>query len=121
VFDGPRLITTKVGSRKFQGRWGAGGWSQQRFARRREKQATEAAQAAADTAARILTPCAGTLDAVILGGDRRAMVPLRDDRRLTPVFALETPPFLDVPDPRLSVLQTTPDHFRAVRIRLLDP
>ncbi|GAA1508385.1 acVLRF1 family peptidyl-tRNA hydrolase [Sphaerisporangium rubeum] len=121
VFDGTRLVVSKVGSRQVHGRSAAGGWSQQRFARRREKQAAEASQAAADTAARVLTPHLPTLDAVVLGGDRRTMTSLRADRRLSPLFALETPPFLDVPDPRLAVLQRTPDDFRSVRIRVLDP
>ncbi|MFC6083310.1 acVLRF1 family peptidyl-tRNA hydrolase, partial [Sphaerisporangium aureirubrum] len=112
VFEGSRLVASKVGSRQVHGRSAAGGWSQHRFARRREKQAGEAAQAAADTAARILTPQTPTLEAVILGGDRRAITPLRSDPRLKTVFALETPPFLDVPDPKLAILQATPHDFR---------
>ncbi len=35
VFEGSRLVESKVGSRHVQGRTAAGGWSQQRFARRR--------------------------------------------------------------------------------------
>ncbi|MEV7968002.1 acVLRF1 family peptidyl-tRNA hydrolase [Sphaerisporangium sp. NPDC088356] len=121
VFEGERLVVSKVGSRLVHGRSAAGGWSQHRFARRREKQASEASQAAADVAVRVLVPHAGTLDAVVLGGDRRAIDALREDRRIEAVFALETGPFLDVPDPRLAVLQETPARFRAVRIRVIDP
>ncbi|GII79219.1 hypothetical protein Sru01_42010 [Sphaerisporangium rufum] len=121
IFEGERLVASKVGSRLVQGRSAAGGWSQQRFARRREKQAAEAAGAAADVAARVLAPRAGELAAVVLGGDRRAVGALRGDRRLAAVFALETGPFLDVPDPRLAVLRETPRRFRAVAVRLLDP
>jgi Peptide chain release factor 1 (eRF1) len=120
VFDGDRLVASKVGARHVQGRTAAGGWSQQRFARRRTKQAKEALRAAADVAARVLTPHLPELDAVVLGGDRRAIEALRDDPRLAGVFALETPPFLTVPDPRLAVLQAAPALFRAVRIRVLD-
>jgi hypothetical protein len=52
VFTGypPALADSKVGSRLVHGRSAAGGWSQHRFARRREKQANEALDAAADTA-----------------------------------------------------------------------
>ncbi|MFC7385664.1 acVLRF1 family peptidyl-tRNA hydrolase [Sphaerisporangium rhizosphaerae] len=121
VFEGRRLVASKVGSRLVHGRSAAGGWSQQRFARRREKQAGEASQAAADVAARVLVPRVAALDAVVLGGDRRAVDALRADRRLAPLFVLEAGPFLDVPDPRLAVLQDTPKNFRAVRVRLLDP
>ena len=38
VFDGDRLVASKVGSRQVHGRSAAGGRSQQRFARRREGQ-----------------------------------------------------------------------------------
>ncbi|WP_142259377.1 acVLRF1 family peptidyl-tRNA hydrolase [Thermopolyspora flexuosa] len=121
VFDGERLVASKVGARHVQGRTAAGGWSQQRFARRREKQANEALRAAADVAARVLAPRLAELHAVVLGGDRRAVDALRGDPRLAGVFALAAPPFLTVPDPKLAVLESTPALFRAVRIRVLDP
>ncbi|WP_062437689.1 acVLRF1 family peptidyl-tRNA hydrolase [Herbidospora daliensis] len=122
VFEGDRLLVSKVGSRLVHGRSAAGGWSQQRFARRREKQADEALGAAADVAARVLLPPAGEgLAGFVVGGDRKAIDELRGDRRLAPLFALETGPFLTVPDPRLAVLEKTPEEFRAVRIRVVDP
>ncbi|GIH24713.1 hypothetical protein Aph01nite_30230 [Acrocarpospora phusangensis] len=120
VFEGDRLVVSKVGNRLVHGRSAAGGWSQQRFARRREKQSAEAFQAAADVAARVLLPHAGELDAFVTGGDRRAVDELRGDRRLGPLFALEREPFLTVPDPKLAVLTETPGLFRAVRIRVVD-
>ncbi len=123
VFTGspPRLAASKVGSRLVHGRSAAGGQSQQRFARRREKQAAEALGAAADTAARVFGGYPGTLDAVVLGGDRRAVAGLRDDPRLAGYFRLATGRFLTVPDPRLRVLQDTPRLFRAIRIQLTGP
>ena len=42
VFEGRRLVSSKVGSRQVHGRSAAGGWSQQRFARRREGQVSVA-------------------------------------------------------------------------------
>ncbi len=121
IFQGDELVSSKVGSRQVHGRSAAGGWSQRRFARRREKQVDQAHEAAAEVALRVLGPHTGGLEAVILGGDRRAVDALRADRRLAPVFALEAEPFLTVPDPRLAVLTTTPAQFRAVRIRIVDP
>ncbi|MEU6411139.1 acVLRF1 family peptidyl-tRNA hydrolase [Microbispora sp. NPDC046933] len=121
VFTGARLVTGKVGSRQVHGRSAAGGWSQQRFARRRDKQSAEALRAAADVAVRVLLPRLADLEAVVLGGDRRSIDEIRLDRRLAPLFALEAGPFLTVPDPRPAVLEGTPELFRAVRIRLLDP
>ena len=111
----------RSGSRLVHGRSAAGGTSQQRFARRREKQASEALGAAADTAAAVFGPYSGRLDAVVLGGDRRAIAGLRDDPRLRPYFKLAVERFLTVPDPRLAVLRGTPRLFRAIRIRLTEP
>jgi hypothetical protein len=77
--------------------------------------------AAADNVVRILVPEVARLDAVVLGGDRSAVDEVLTDRRLEPLLPLVTGRLLDVPDPRLTVLQGTPDLFRSVRIRLLDP
>lgn len=123
VFTGspPRLAASKVGSRLVHGRSAAGGRSQHRFARRREKQAAEALSAAADTAVAVLGPFGGELDAMVLGGDRRAVSALRDDPRLKRFFDLAGDRFLTVPDPRLAVLRDTPRMFSAIRIRLTEP
>ena len=43
VADGPELVVSKVDTHYVQGRTAAGGWSQQRFARRRDNQAKAAA------------------------------------------------------------------------------
>ena len=123
VFAGspPRLVSSKTGSRLVHGRSAAGGQSQQRFARRRENQAASALAAAADTALRIFSPYAGHLDAVVLGGDRRAIAGVSADSRLRPVLKQAVDRFLTVPDPRLAVLRDTPRLFLAVRIRLTGP
>ncbi len=122
VFTGanPRLAASKVGSRLVHGRSAAGGTSQQRFARRREKQAREALEDAADCALGVFGSFAGRLDALVLGGDQRSVVAVRKDARLQPYYAVAVDRFLTVPDPRLAVLQGTPRLFRAVRIRLTD-
>jgi hypothetical protein len=121
VFTGsePVLVASKVGSRLVHGRSAAGGQSQQRFARRRENQAHQALSAAADTAAAVFGPF--KLDALVLGGDRRALAAIRKDARLAPYFERAVDNVLTVPDPRLSVLRATPRLFRAVRITLTEP
>ena len=127
VFTGypPALADAKTGSRLVHGRSAAGGWSQHRFARRREKQASEALQAAAGAAADVFGRRGGQggekLDAVVLGGDKRAMAELRQDPRLAPYLAIATDRFLTVPDPKRAVLEATPRLFLAVRIRLTEP
>jgi hypothetical protein len=76
-----------------------------------------ALEAAADVAARILLPHRGDLDAVVLGGDRRALAEVLDDVRLRPLRPLVEDRVLDVPDPRLKVLRDTPDRFRSTILR----
>jgi hypothetical protein len=117
VFSGRRLVASKVGSRQVHGRHRAGGSSQQRFARRREGQARVALEAAADVAVRVLLEYRSDLEAVVLGGDRRALGEVLEDVRLRPLRPLVAERVLDVPDPRLKVLQGTPDRFRATVLR----
>jgi Actinobacteria/chloroflexi VLRF1 release factor len=123
IFAGapPRLAASKTGSRLVHGRSAAGGTSQQRFARRREKQAGEALSAAADAAVGVFDGYPGHLDALVLGGDRLAIGRMRQDDRLRPYFERAVERFLTVPEPRLAVLRDTPRLFRAVRIRLIEP
>jgi VLRF1 release factor-like protein len=124
VFSGspPVLAASKTGRRPVHGRSAAGGWSRQRFARRRENQAATALRAAADAATEVFG-CYGAarLDAVVLGGDKRAAAGLRGDARLEEYLAKAAERFLTVPDPRLAVLRDIPRAFLATRIRLTEP
>src|SRR5579863_10300602 len=90
VFAGspPRLVSSKTGSRPVHGRSAAGGWSQHRFARRRENQAATALRAAADAAVAIFGP--HRLDDLVLGGDKRSIAGIRGDPRLAPYLAVAT-------------------------------
>jgi hypothetical protein len=98
--SGLTVSDSKTGQRHVQGRTKAGGQSQQRFARRRDNQARQAYEAAADHAARIL---AGVRGPVITGGDRTAVEEVLADSRLRHVTVAG--PWLAVPDPRRSVLE----------------
>jgi hypothetical protein len=69
-------------------------------------------------AARVLLEHRRDLDAVVLGGDRRALAEVLEDPRLRPLAALVSERVLDVPDPRSAVLQATPDRFQATVLRL---
>jgi hypothetical protein len=69
---GPAPVASKVGKRHVQGRTKAGGWSQQRFARRRDNQARAALEAADEHAARILDGLQGPL---VYGGIEEAAPP----------------------------------------------
>jgi hypothetical protein len=113
-----RIVVSRTDRRLVQGRSAAGGWSQQRFARRRAGQARQSLQAAARDAAEVLLPRLSEVDAVVLGGDRRALDELRADRRLTPLFARAEPRVLDVGEPSRAVLEEAAGRARSVEIVL---
>ena len=120
VFRGRALVDSKVGAKPVHGRHRAGGSSSGRFARRRAGQARVALQAAAEVAVRVLRgPAeASELEAVVLGGDRGALDTVLSDPRLAAVRNLAVERVLAVPDPRLRVLEATPDAFLATIVRL---
>ena len=120
VFEGIELVASKCGSRPVHGRTSAGGSSQHRFARRRENQVRVALAAAAAAAERVLLPAVGTLDAVVTGGDRRALDTVLSNPALAPLRTLISGPVLDVPDPRRSVLVKAGPMARLVHIRLVE-
>lgn len=75
---GDTIAESKVGQRHVQGRSKAGGWSQKRFARRREQQARVAYEAAAQYAGRLL----GSVPLLITGGDRTGVEEVLSTARL---------------------------------------
>ena len=127
VADGTELAVSKVERFYVQGRTAAGGWSQQRYARRRDNQATAATERAADIVARVLLPYAPGVqpppDAPILslvcGGDRATVEAVLADRRLAPLVAVRHAHLLDAAEPRLEVLRDAVTAARKVRIHLM--
>jgi hypothetical protein len=107
--EGETMVEHKIGQRHVQGRTKAGGQSQQRFARRRDNQARQAYEAAADHAARILRP-----GPVVTGGDRPAVDEVLTDPRLAGLRVVE--PWLPVPDPRRAVLDQAVLDARALLV-----
>jgi len=112
---GERLVESKVGQRHVQGRTKAGGQSQQRFARRRDNQARQAYEAAADHAARILGEGAPLL---VTGGDHAAVQEVLGDIRLRRVDVV--PPWLPVPDPKRGVLEQAVRDAASASIEVLN-
>ncbi|RRO18099.1 hypothetical protein EIL87_07520 [Saccharopolyspora rhizosphaerae] len=102
------------------GRNKAGGWSQQRFARRREGQSARSLAAAADAVARTLLPVADELDGLVLGGDRTALRALAEDSRLTSLFDRAEERVLDVAEPRRAVLDEAAKRAVAVEVEVRD-
>jgi hypothetical protein len=119
--DGPRLVASKVDTHYVQGRTAAGGWSQHRFARRRDNQAKAAAADGAAIVGRLLLPEVRTLSALVTGGDRTAVDAVLAARELAPLAALRAERFLDVPEPRHAVLVTAVAQARTVRILVREP
>ncbi|QGN33632.1 acVLRF1 family peptidyl-tRNA hydrolase [Microlunatus sp. Gsoil 973] len=118
VFDGTRLVDSKVGSSYVQSRTKAGGWSQQRYARRRGNQARQLYDRAADAAASVLLPVADDLEAVARGGDRAGVDAVLDDPRFREITKLVLPRIYPTEDPRLRVLEAFPEAYLAITIEL---
>ncbi len=121
VFDGADLVASKVGSRPVHGRSAAGGWSQQRFARRREGQVRIALSAAAQAACDVVLPQLSRLDAVVTGGDRKAIDTVLAQPALRPLTPLVVDRVLDVGDPKAAVLRQSLAACRAIRVELREP
>jgi Actinobacteria/chloroflexi VLRF1 release factor len=121
VFDGADLVVSKVDARQVQGRTAAGGWSQQRFARRRGHQTDAVVTAAVETAVRVLLPHAGEVAGLFPGGDRGLVDAVLADPRLRALAALRREPPLEVGEPTKAVLLATPEQFRAVRVHIVEP
>ena len=109
---GTGLVEHKIGQRHVQGRTKAGGQSQQRFARRRDNQARQAYEAAADHAARII----GGVRTVVTGGDHAAVEAVLADARLASLAVVG--PWLPVPDPRRAVLDQAILDAQAIRVEV---
>lgn len=118
---GSEVGETKVGKRHVQGRTKAGGWSQQRFARRRDNQARAAFDAAADYVEQILAPHAERLDLLGLGGDRAAVAHVLSAPRLEKLAQRPQRWLGGVPDPRRDVLNKAVESTRSVTIEIIDP
>ena len=117
VFEGERLVVSKVGARFVKGRHKKGGSSSGRFRRRREGQERELIDAAAAEAARVLGPWRDRVTHVALGGDRAAVTRVlaaRADLGWLEPLAVER--FFDVPDPRRRVLDDLPYQLYAAKV-----
>lgn len=113
------LLSHKTGSRYVQARTAAGGWSQQRYARRRAGQADALVNAVVAAAGERLD--ASELEGLVVGGDRALVRAVLDQRRLDGVAGLPRSPLLEVPDPKAAVLEQVARRTLAVRVRVTAP
>ena len=118
VVSGGAVLASKTGTRHVQSRTAAGGWSQQRFARRRANQADALVEAVADHAARIFAD--HRIAYLAPGGDRTLAEQVLAEPVLKQYAARPRLAFLDVPDPRAAVLKKAAADLCSVRILVTD-
>lgn len=133
------LVAHKIGTAHVQGRTKKGGWSQQRYARRRGHQSDEVVDRCRERVVEILLgPSRGSgagrprtstsmgaggarVRGLGLGGDRALIAQLLDDPRLAPLRDLPRRELYDLPDPTRQVLETALTRTVAVRVSIVDP
>ena len=117
VFEGERLVASKVGSRFVKGRHRKGGSSANRFRRRREEQARALIEEAADVAVTVLEPWRGRIEFAALGGDRRVVAEVLAARaELGWLKERALPRFFSVRDPRRRELERLPHELYAAEV-----
>jgi Actinobacteria/chloroflexi VLRF1 release factor len=106
VFDSDVLVASKTGTRFVKNRHRKGGQSQSRYDRMREKHLAELYDKTCETARSVLMPHLARIDAVFLGGDRRAAMEFRDGCVwLQQLGERLQARFLTTPEPRRATLQ----------------
>lgn len=113
------LDTHKLGTRYVQSRTAAGGWSQQRFARRRANQADALVGAVADHFVAVLDKAAAPV-ALVVGGDRALVRTVLLDPRFRAIAQLPRRELFDIPDPSRQVLEQSVRRGRSVRVVVTD-
>ena len=120
VLRGETLLAAKSGTRYVKGRHRAGGSSQRRFQRSRERQVRELYDAACRTAQEVLEPWEKKLDYLIMGGERHTLLGFERRcallRRLSPIRLSRT---LDVERPGRKALEEVGDQLWQSRVVVL--
>lgn len=113
------VITSSTDTHYVQGRTAAGGWSQQRYARRRGNQLTAAQAATAGAAERVLF--GRDLSGLVVGGDERGATTVLELLAASgpagaALTALPRREFWAVPEPRRAVLDEVAAHSLDVTV-----
>ena len=110
------VLSSSTDRAYLQGRTAAGGWSQQRYARRRGNQLTASLADAASTVERVLLPFLDRLGGVVLAGDASALHRVMGEPALAPLARVPSRTFGDIPEPRRVVLDAVAQRSLVVRI-----
>ncbi|HEY8490050.1 MAG TPA: acVLRF1 family peptidyl-tRNA hydrolase [Dehalococcoidia bacterium] len=106
VFEGERLLDAKTDTRFVKGRHRAGGQSQRRFERIREKQIQELFDEACGVARTKFGPVERRLEHIFLGGERHTLGAFRRRCRYLEGLADRIAPrILNAPEPKREVLE----------------
>ncbi len=121
VAHGDDLIAHHVDTHHVQGRTKAGGWSQQRYARRRANQAGQAWESAVADVQRVISPHAARLDLILPGGDVEGLTKVLGDVRLRALADVPRLARIGVAEPRFDVLEQVAAQLRSVLVEVWDP
>jgi len=116
IYQGEKLISSKVGTGLVHGRHKKGGSSQQRFQRRRENQAREFLDRVCLHIREHFEPQAQIMDYIAYGGPRQTVLLLQKRCPILQSFKDRALPLLDVPPPDRRVLETAIGHIWSSRI-----
>lgn len=114
------VLVSSTDTRYVQSRTAAGGWSQHRYARRRDNQRRDSYRSAADRAHRVFAGHPAAFSGLIAAGDRTAIDTVLADPRLKFLAALPRRTFVDVAEPRRSVLDDIARRALSVEITIRD-
>lgn len=117
VTDGT-VVASDTGGGYVQGTTKAGGWSQQRYARRRGNQTQQVWDRAAVGAVEVFAAHRSAIGALVTGGDRAGVAAVLSDERLVDLAALVEPRFFAIGDPTRTVLDDVVRRLRCVVITL---
>ncbi len=117
---GDKVVDSKVGQRHVQGRTKAGGWSQHRFARRRDNQARAAYDAAGGYVNSLLMPHVRTLDLLAVGGDQAAARAVLEMPELAGLSVVPQQWLAGLPDPKRAVLDRAVGVVCSVSVEIVD-
>ena len=117
VADGT-VLAADTGGGYVQGTTKAGGWSQQRYARRRGNQTQQVWDRAADGAVRVFAAHRSAISALVTGGDRAGVSAVLSDERLADLSPLVDSRFFAIGDPNRTVLDDVVRRLRCVVITL---
>lgn len=114
-----RIVASKVSKRHVQGRTAAGGWSQQRFARRRDKQVHELLEAVITDTQRIVLPHLPAR-ALLTAGDAPLVDQVLRDRRLSGLSGTPRGLHLASGDPDAGWVRSLPTLVTSAFVTVLD-